>query len=275
MFYLVRTFCFLEMSFLYEKITSKSNPYIKSLKKLYTSSKTRWSEGRYVIEGIRLCMDAFLSGAKISCILFAECVLQRDEKVLKDLLECECRKICISDEIATFLSDTKTSQGIFCVVDMEDKIESCQGIKKEILLECIQDPANLGAVLRSAEAFGFERIYLTCDCVDVYNPKVLRASMGAVFRVNFVFVDSVENFICTMHENGAKVYASVPDVAANSIQALDLSTPMCVMIGNEGNGLSKAALDMCDNRVTIPMKGRAESLNASVAASIIMWKLMN
>ena len=260
---------------MYEKITSKSNPYIKNLKKLYTSSKTRWNEGKYVIEGRKLCMDALLSGAKISCILFSDQVLRKEKKFLKDLFVCKCRKICISDEIATFLSDTKTSQGIFCVVDMQDKVVSCQDIKKEILLECIQDPANLGAVLRSAEAFGFERIYLTCDCVDVYNPKVLRASMGAVFRVKFVMVDDIGDFIRAMHREGLKVYASVPDEKAKNIQALDMSASMCVMVGNEGNGLSQVALDMCDEKVTIPMRGRAESLNASVAASIIMWKLMN
>lgn len=258
---------------MYEEISSKNNKFIKYVKKLYSSTKFRLSENCFVVEGRRLCEDAAKSGIQIEAILLTHDVILHQGE-LQTLLNLNARKIFISSEVVNFLADTKTSQGVFCVAKLKKSDESVTfDVKKDILLEHIQDPANLGAILRTAEAFGFDRVFVTSDCVDTYNPKVLRAAMGAVFRVDFVVVKDISKFIKNVQHNGVKVYAAVPDRLAVSVTKIGFGAKTIVVIGNEGNGISKDTLKLCDEKITLQMPGRAESLNAAIAAGIIMWEM--
>ena len=141
-------------------------------------------------------------------------------------------------------------------------------------LEDIQDPSNLGTVLRTAEALGIGGVILTRGCCDVYSPKVLRGSMGAVFRLPMALVETMPPAVNALEHKGFVAMAAVPDREAEPITHVRFSSPSIVLVGNEGNGLKPETIRACQRRVTIPMLGRAESLNASVAASLLMWEMM-
>ena len=141
-------------------------------------------------------------------------------------------------------------------------------------LEDIQDPANLGAVIRTAEALGLEGLLLSTGCCDPYNPKVLRASMGGVFRLPLYPVWEMAAAVERLRLAGRRCFACVPDGEAASICSIEWRSEDVCLIGNEGNGLREATTAACDGRITIPMAGRAESLNAAMAAGIVMWETM-
>ena len=137
----------------------------------------------------------------------------------------------------------------------------------------MQDPGNLGTILRTAEALGIGRVVLLGDCCDPLSPKALRASMGAVFRLGLSLEPSRQGLFSRLRGEGFRLLASVPDSAALPVTEVDFSQgPCAVFIGNEGNGLSQETIAQC-RRVTIPMAGRAESLNASAAATILLWEM--
>ena len=144
---------------------------------------------------------------------------------------------------------------------------------KYILLENVQDPANLGAVSRTAEALGLTGIIVSGGC-DIYSPKALRASMGALLRLSVLETGDITGTIENAKKNGMKTYASVPDSRAVSVTDTDFSGGAIVVVGNEANGVTEETLASCQGTVTIPMAGRAESLNAGAAASILMWEMV-
>ena len=141
-------------------------------------------------------------------------------------------------------------------------------------LEDIQDPSNLGTVLRTAEALGMGGVILTQGCCDVYSPKVLRGSMGAVFRLPMALVETMPPAVKALEQKGFVTMAAVPDRKAEPITQVLFSSPSIVLVGNEGNGLTEACIQACTQSVTIPMEGRAESLNAATAASILIWEMV-
>ena len=141
-------------------------------------------------------------------------------------------------------------------------------------METVQDPGNLGAALRTAEALGLGSVLLAGSCCDVYSPKALRASMGAVFRLPVFFSRKLPDALDALHGQGFFSCAAVPDSSARPITEVDFSHPCIMAVGNEGNGLTEAAAAACNLRVTIPMLGRAESLNAASSAAILMWEMM-
>ena len=141
------------------------------------------------------------------------------------------------------------------------------------MLENVQDPSNLGAISRTAEALGIDGAVLI-SCCDVFNPKALRSSMGSLFRLPFVRISSVDELFAFAEDNGMKTVATVVDSSADKINEADLSGGVFLIIGNEGNGIQKTTAERSDLRVTIPMKGRAESLNAAMASCIAMWEVL-
>ena len=173
------------------------------------------------------------------------------------------------------MSDVKSSQGIFCVCKMKKAFTAdlLDRNKKYIAGETIQDPSNLGAFFRTSEALGIDAIILSDDCCDVYSPKVLRGSMGAVFRMPVFVLSDFADELKKLTDAGFETFAAVVDKNAKSITSCDFTNGGIAVIGNEGNGLTKEAVEACRYAVTIPMKGRAESLNASAAAMIIMWEM--
>ena len=156
-----------------------------------------------------------------------------------------------------------------------DKSGSFDKIKtgdKFLALDNLQDPGNLGTILRTAEALNVTGIVLSADCCDIYSPKVVRGSMGAVFRLPFVVSDTISGYLNAHSE--LESYAAVVSASADKITTTPFVSPCIVAVGNEGNGLKEETISACKHKITIPMEGRAESLNAAVAASIIMWEMM-
>ncbi len=257
------------------KITAKDNPFIKHLKKLLKNSKYRRERGEFVAEGLRLCEDAFLSEAEITALVVNENALEKHCDIINKISKNINSFYVVSDSLFCYISDTKSPQGMLCVIKTLDKSTLFDKIKdnsKFLALDNVQDPSNLGTILRTAEAVGIDGIVMSKDCCDIYSPKVVRGSMGAVFRLEYIITESIEEFIKSHKELTS--YASVIDRNADHITDITFKTPCIVAVGNEGNGLKKSTVEACDSLITIPMKGRAESLNAAVAASIIIWELV-
>lgn len=259
-----------------EKIISVQNGKIKQLSKLVSSSKERKKTGQFVIEGARLCRDAALSGVKIEEAYFTSAAL---EKYADDVSFISSRadfSYEISDEAAGKIQDTESTQGVFakCInTDNECGLSSFSAEGKFVVLENIQDPSNLGAIVRTAEALGMDGAVLI-SCCDVFNPKALRVSMGSLFRLPFVRLSDTDEMFAFADEKGIKTVATVVDSSAGKINEADLSGGVFLIIGNEGNGIKKTTAERSDLKVTIPMKGRAESLNAAMASCIAMWEVL-
>ena len=258
------------------EITSKDNLLIKKILKLNSSAKQRKKLGIFVVEGLRISLDAMLSNCQIDALLLTEKAINKYSEKLEKLIEYSSVTYIVKESIFNSISETETPQGVLCVIKALDKKSLFDTIKdngKFLALDGIQDPSNLGTILRTAEAVGIDGVILSKDCCDIYSPKVVRGSMGAVFRLPCITVNTIRDFLLE-HKN-VKSFASVVDNVAEKINEINFSNPCIAIVGNEGNGVKQETLEACDKKFTIPMLGRAESLNASVAASIIMWEMMN
>lgn len=259
-----------------EKISSRENSLIKEYVRLLKGKSERAAAGRFAIEGARLCTDALQSGVRIERAFLTAQALQKQGEFVDRLLGSGARIFEISEPVAAKMTDTQNPQGVFCTAIVLDKALTMDKINiygAYVALENLQDPGNLGTVLRTAEALGLDGVLLSADCVDLYSPKVLRASMGAVFRLPFLVLTDLPALIGELGRRGMKTLAAVPDREARSVLELDLGGGVIAAIGNEGAGLTKSCEGACGVRFTIPMGGRAESLNASSAAAILMWEM--
>lgn len=259
-----------------EFITSKDNVKVKYVKRLISSSSFRREEGAFVAEGKRLCEDAVRSKAQITLSLFSQAFSEQHPDEFQRLSACALHSYIVRDSIFCALSDTKTPQGVLFVIKRLDKKIDFDKMNKNgrvVALESVQDPSNLGTILRSAEAFGIDLVILSADCCDLYSPKVIRGSMGALFRQAVAIVDDLPSAIDRFNRYG-KSYAAVLDRDSSSLSDVRFSSPSLVCIGNEGSGLSEKTISSCSEKVFIPMSGDAESLNASVAASVLMWEMI-
>lgn len=256
-------------------LTSKDNANIKNTVKLKKSAKFRRQSGLFIAEGLRVCYDAMLSKAKIETLFVTESAMEKFKDKYTELSEYAEKTFGISPSLFSVISDTETPQGFLCVIKTLDKTGQFDTIKnggKFLALDNVQDPNNLGTILRSAEAFGVDGIIMSSDCCDIYSPKVVRGSMGAVFRLPFMICESIADFLEENKEINS--YAAVVDSNAQKITDTVFCEPCVTVIGNEGNGLKAETINACKNKITIPMKGKAESLNASAAASIIIWEMI-
>ncbi len=257
-------------------ITSKENPIIKRWRQLNSDGRFRRKQGAFACEGARLCQDAALSDILIEAVLFTEKAKETYSSLLSPVLARADVAYEITPQLSAYLSDTTSPQGIFCICEIPENTLSETEMRpngRYLALEDMQDPANLGAVIRTAEALGVSGILLSDGCCDLYSPKVLRSSMGGVFRLPLAVVHDFSAHIPVWREGGLRTFACVPDRSATPVQKANLPGGGICLIGNEGNGLKTATIAACDTPVTIPMSGRAESLNAAVAASIVLWEL--
>lgn len=256
-------------------ISSKDNPVFKETEKLIKSSKMRKKTGLFTAEGFRIVNDAVLSGCKIKYFIFSESACDKYNEFFSQCRNNGEKMYVFSDSLYSKISDTFTPQGMLACISRLDKNCLFDKIKlggKYIALENIQDPGNMGTVFRTAEALGIDGIVLSKDCCDVYSPKVVRGTMGAVFRMPFSVVDDLGDFISGNRQLDSYAAVVTPDCEkAGSVKF----SPNCItVIGNEGNGLTESTISACGRKITIPMGGRAESLNASVAAGILIWEMM-
>lgn len=259
------------------KIASRDNKNVKEVIKLINSSKDRYKTKLFIIEGLRLCMDAYKTNVSIKKVFYTyDAKLKYKDELYKLMNKAE-QCYLVSKNVMSSLSDTKSPQGIICVCAMLDKYITLDKIdinERYIALENIKDPSNLGTILRTLEALGFKTAILSSGCCDIYNTKVLRGSMGAIFRLELLVCDNMVTDFKILNKCGFRTYACVVDSDADDITKIEFKNGDIAVIGNEANGLSKCMIDMCQHRITIPMFGRAESLNASAAANIIMWEMM-
>lgn len=256
-------------------ITSRNNDKIKHAVKVCSDSSYRRKTNSFFLEGLRLCCDAAINGYVAETVFVTEKSLSEHGEEIKILLDSCKESFVITEEISLKLSDTKNPQGVFCICKILDKsiyIDKINYNGMYIALENVQTPANLGAVARTAEALGLDGIVVSGGC-DIYNPKALRAAMGALLRLDIIRVDNLRNFISECKTKGMNVYAAVPDSDALPVTQIDKKDGVICAVGNEGNGLSDEVISAC-TRITIPMSGRAESLNAATAASVIMWEMV-
>lgn len=262
-----------------ERITSTQNPKIKHAARLLSSSRERRKEGLFVLEGLRLCMDIVRSGLTAEELYVTDDLYEKERDQIDRLASVTKQVFLIDEKVSRKLTDTRTPQGICCVLRTLDKqgdrnkIEKMDAAGRYILLENVQDPANLGAVSRTAEALGLTGMIVSGGC-DIYSPKALRASMGALLRLPVLETGDIQKTILQANQNGMKTYASVPSADAEKITGVEFHDGTICVIGNEANGVTDETLAHCQEKITIPMAGRAESLNAGAAASIIMWEMV-
>lgn len=257
-------------------ISSRDNKLIRDYIALRDDKHKRRELGKFVIEGARLAKDALHSGAQIGAAFVSPQAREHYLEVCTALDEAGIEVYDITAGVAHFLADTKNEQGIFCIIEIAGitlELENFSADGAYLALENIQDPGNLGTMLRTAEAMGLDGAILSEGCTDVYSPKTVRASMGAVFRLPIIVGSNLLQDITLLKSKGVKFYAAVADSDAKSILETDLSGGVVIVIGNEGSGLTKECQNACDQSVTIRMRGRAESLNAAAAGSVIMWEM--
>lgn len=251
-------------------ITSTSNDKVKRLTQLQASSRARREAGLFVTEGIRIIRE--IPGDQIQEIYCSESFYKKNKDIVEAL---PVKPVLLSDAVFKKVADTKTPQGILAVACQSHyELEDILNKKKLTLLvmENLQNPGNLGTLLRTGEAADITGVILSRDSVDIYNPKVIRGSMGAFLRVPFVYTDDLPDTLQKLKEKGVKTFATHLDAKKNCYE-IKYPEKMALLIGNEGNGLSDVITEFADHKILIPMAGKVESLNAAVAASVLIYEI--
>lgn len=254
-------------------ITSKDNPVIKLYQKLSSSKKERLEYGLFVLEGVRIVEDALKENGGITHIIITK---QANEKFGCELFQADLRNtkvIVISNELGNKIASTGTTQGVFAICRIPEKMKMtfCSS-GRYIVLFGLQDPGNAGMIIRTADALGIDGIVLSGSC-DLYSPKVIRSTMGSIFRINILIENDTEKLFSMLSENNVTTSAAVIDKDAFDVTKCEFEGRQAIFIGNEGNGLPKDIAERCSRRITIPMHGSINSLNAAMAAGILMWEL--
>ncbi|HSH35449.1 23S rRNA (guanosine(2251)-2'-O)-methyltransferase RlmB [Schnuerera sp.] len=256
-------------------ITSSSNPTIKEIKTLYRK-KERWTKKSFLAEGIKIVEEYVDKKYPISYIVVSENLHNiRGGEALLDKIQNHKYIIQVPDKLYKEISDMESPQGVLAVVKFElDYIQNLHNKENPfiLLLDKVQDPGNMGTIIRTADAFGVDGIIVTDGCVDIYNPKVVRATMGSIFRVPIYHYSIGAEIIEELKSKNIKIYST--SLKGNRfIQNTDFNKPSLLIIGNESKGVSKHLEALADDLIKIPMVGEAESLNAAVASSIIMYEV--
>ena len=273
-----------KMSYCGEIITSNQNKYV-ALARALSERKQRQKNSLFRFDGVKLLCEAAKRGVMLEFLLISEgaydSVCEKSRKLYSfDIEGVDCRKVVVSDAIFDKISEENAPEGVIAVAKYDSvrhreisagelSVNDCERV---LLLESVRDPQNVGAILRTAAAFSVDRVIMGKDCADIYGSKTLRASMGAVFALRVDRVDSVCDAVTALRGLGRHVYAAALDERAQRLGKARFSSTDCVVIGNEGHGLSAETINACDSSVYIPMSDGVESLNAAVAASILVWE---
>lgn len=254
-------------------ITSKDNPVIKLYQRLSASKKERLQYGLFVLEGLRIVEDAIKEHGSITHILITKQAYEKFGSLLDTDLG-EAKVLLISNELGNKIASTGTPQGIFavCRIPQPHRMNFRKN-GKYIVMFGLQDPGNVGMIIRTADALGIDGIIMSGSC-DLYSPKVIRSTMGSVFRMDIVNENDPDELFAQLEENNITSSAAVIDSDALDVTAVGFEGAQAVFIGNEGNGLPPEIAAKCSRRVIIPMNGTINSLNAAMAAGILMWELM-
>ncbi len=275
------------MKILRDIISSRTNPTVKWAASL-ADKKGRTESRAFIAEGEKLSFEALRRHLPVTHIFVRE---DRLEQLLPRIREyddssyADCQVICLSEGAFSKISTEKAPQGIISVIKYLDFFCNMDIIYKEdffipsgeraLSLYSLRDPGNLGAVIRSAVAFGVQHIVLSADSADIYNPKTVRAAMGTMFGVKISIVSDFESFVTAAKESGRRIFTAELRDGAKSIKDIGLTGDDIFVIGNEGHGIPTEISSACTGSVYIPISEGAESLNASVAAAVFMWEQNN
>lgn len=251
-------------------ISSTSNPRIKQVALLMKKAKLRNEQGLYIVEGLRMCRE--IPEQQIEKVFISESFAgQKAQKELTGHFQWEL----VSDDVFKSMSDTQTPQGILAVVKQTSyRLEDLLNQKRPahlMILETIQDPGNLGTMIRAGEGAGVTGVIMNSSTADIYNPKVIRSTMGSVCRVPFIYTEDLKGTLRELKEKNIRLYAAHLK-GKNNYEEEDYTGNTGFLIGNEANGLSEDTASMADVFIKIPMLGKVESLNAAVASSILMYE---
>lgn len=252
-------------------ISSTGNTQVRQVMALMKKGKYRKEAGLFAVEGMKMFSE--LPRDRIRCVYVSESFMKEDSH--RQLLTAVRGVELVTDEVFRVMSDTQTPQGILALVNQYTyELEDVLPAKKPahlMILERIQDPGNLGTILRAGEGAGVTGIMMDSTTADIYNPKVIRSTMGSVYRVPFVYVDHLKDTLRVLKQKNIHLYAAHLS-GRNNYDQEDYTGNTGFLIGNEANGLSDEIAAMADTYIKIPMLGQVESLNAAVAASVLMYE---
>ena len=257
-------------------IQSRENPKIKLYGRLRDKKSAREREGMFVIEGGRIISDALKENVTLISAFYTASARERYTNEVAEL----CSRLGddafeVTEEVSQKLAETIAPQGIYAIAQRLDKTPPLDKIVyggKYLILNSLQDPGNVGTILRAADAVGISGVYL-CNSCDIYNPKLVRSTMGSLFRVPLTDCLGYSDVLSLLKSAGISSYAAVVDKDASSLREFEFPESCAVVIGNEGSGLTHEDAMLCDGRITIKMSGTIESLNAASAATIFLWEL--
>ncbi len=264
-------------------ITSRQNPSVKAVCAL-SEKKEREAKGVFRFDGVKLFLEAVASEVEIESVFIREgSVDALESRIGEELLRYEGRTVIVSDSVFDKISEEKSPEGIITVAKHIDKFSKIVKIENDrlpsvseslLILESLRDPGNLGTVIRCAAALGVDRIVMSSDCADLYNPRTIRGAMGGLFRLNIdrVAAELMPDYVRALRDSGRRVFAAALDSSAMILGEFEYEPGDCFAVGNEGHGLSKELLDAASGSVIIPMREGCESLNAAMAAVILMWE---
>lgn len=253
------------------EITSKDNPLIKFVSQLQTSSKHRKENQLFVLEGLRICDDAYQNNIRFDKLIVTKSAIEKYKNFIEKFADISQKCYVFREDLFKKISDTNTPQGIIAVAKIPNEQINVNNRGRYLALENLSDPSNLGAIARTAEALGVSGIVMTDDSCDPYSPKSLRSSMGTLLRLPLYITDDLLKFI---KNNNLRAFACVVDKDASSISCQQFIDGDILIIGNEANGLSDNIKENAHKCITIKMSGKAESLNAAAAAAIAMWEMV-
>ena len=252
-------------------ITSKDNEKLKHIKKL-KEKKYRDIQNCFIVEGIKLVEEAILENQNIKNVIICEDCINNgtiEQKLLLKIAKYNC--IYVSKNVFDTISEVNSPQGIMAIVEKNNKNDNIDYTEDIIVvLDNLQDPGNLGTILRTIDSANLKQVIVTKNTVDLYNPKVVRSTMGAIFRVKRIETEDLTSTLQEIKKNGFEIICTSLE-GSESIYNIHF-TKKVIVIGNEANGISKEVLDVADKKVKIPMLGKTESLNASVATGIMIYE---
>ena len=267
---------FMQQSTPPKPITSKENSAVKYLRSL-SDPKQRKKEQAFLIEGIKMVEEALRGGTGVNMVVAAPSLVQHHGKGILKLAEKHSTDILwVSDRLMDAVAETKTPQPVMAVVQMKEHFEHellAHGSKLLVICHQLQDPGNLGTIIRTAEAAGAAGVAITPNTVDPYNAKTVRASMGSILRVPVVRIADVSAFIKKCRQEGFQTAAMTLEGSKTHFN-LDLRKPTAVIVGQEGTGLLEDILDNVDHRVRIPMAETIDSLNVATSAAVFLYEVM-
>jgi len=250
-------------------IESKDNNLFKNIKKL-KERRFRDKEGLFILEGFRLIEEAIKANMEIENIIISKDYEQKFQEFLLNNIDLNKKTFFLANNLFMQLSSTENPQGIIAVVKKKNNQKTLKG---DFYLICdkVQDPGNLGTIIRTAHAAGVNGIILTKGTVDIYNDKTIRSTMGSIFYIPIFYDDENYSIIRSLKEDGFSLVATSLAESKNFFEE-DLKGKTILAVGNEGNGISNELFELADKKVKIPMPGGAESLNVSIATSIILFE---